>query len=111
MIARGDLYYADLDPTVGHEMQKTRPALVMSNNTINERAAVIVVCPITGAAGKSGRYHIFIPEGTGGLNKDSIIHCGQIRAIDKERLGQRIGSIDSQTMALVEEGIKIVLSL
>ena len=110
-VLRGEIYYADLDPTVGSEMQKIRPAVVVSNDVINENSSVVVVCPITDATGKGGRYHIYLPKGEGGLTKDSIAHCGQVRAIDKIRLKNKLGTLRKDSLDEVNKGLRIVLSV
>ena len=107
-IFRGEVYYADLEPTVGSEMKKTRPCVIVSNDSINFNSSVVIVCPITDAYNKrkTSPIHILIPMGEGGLVKDSVVHCGQIRAIDKSRLNAKpIGGLDDEKMGKITEGI------
>ena len=110
-IKRGEVYRVNLDPTTGSEMKKERPAVIVSADSINSKAAVIVVCPITEASLKSSPIHIEVPKGEGGLYKDSVVHCGQIRAVDKTRLGEKIGTLDALRLAKVSKGIMEALSL
>jgi mRNA interferase MazF len=108
---RGEVYWADLEPTTGSEMQKTRPCVIVSNNVINNNASVIVICPITDAYGKTSPIHILIPETEGGLIKPSIAHCGQVRAIAKERLGGKLGDLSSSAMDSITKGIALALDI
>ena len=110
-IKRGEIYKVNLDPTVGSEMKKTRPALVVSADSINKASSVVIVCPITGSQGKSSPIHVELPAGEAGLTKDSVVHCGQVRSVDAQRLGERLGELDRQTMAKVGKGLRDAMSL
>lgn len=102
---RGSVYRVRFDPTVGHEIRKTRPAVVVSNNHMNELAATVLVMPIT--AGHFSYYHwIELSPPEGGLKKPSSIVTEQIRAIDKRRLRQRLGDVGPETMARIEQAIR-----
>lgn len=101
---RGFVYLVQLDPTFGHEIRKNRPALVVSNNHMNELAATVIVMPIT--TGRFGYYHwvpVVPPEG--GVAKPSSIVTEQMRAVDKRRLGRRLGRLRPATMVTVEQAI------
>ena len=111
MIKRGEIYWVDLEPVRGSEIKKVRPALVISNNLINEHASVIIVCPITDSLGKISPIHIPISKGEANLEKDSIIHCGQLRAIDKERILKFLGRIPENKMNEIEKGLRIAMML
>ena len=104
-IFRGEVYFVDLDSAKGSEMQKNRRCVVVSNNAINFNTSVIIICPITDSTGKHSPIHIPIPDGEGGLTKPSIAHCGQLRAIDKLRLGNKAGELSDTTMNEVTIGI------
>lgn len=94
---RWNIFLANLDPIIGSEQSRTRPVLVISEEDINRILPVVNVLPITSR--KPGRKiypnEIIIPEGIGGLMKESIILCHQIRTLDKIRLAKTIGMIDS----------------
>ena len=102
---RGSVHYIQFDPAVGREIRKTRPAVVISNDHMNELAATILVMPITG-----GEYEYFhwirLKPPEGGLKKVSSIVTEQIRAVDKGRVGRRIGSVLPETMARIEDAIR-----
>jgi mRNA interferase MazF len=84
---RGDIFWANLDPTIGVEIQKTRPVLVVSNNVINQRSRLIIIVPLTTNITRLSPSHLLIPKGEGALSQDSKVLTEQIRAIDKRRLG------------------------
>ena len=110
-IRRGEIYQVNLDPTIGSEMKKSRPAVVVSADSINKASSVVVVCPIIDSFGKSSPIHIEVPEGEGGLTKDSVVHCGQFRSVDIQRLGERLGELDRHIMAKVSKGLRDALGL
>lgn len=93
---RWHIFLANLDPVIGSEQGKTRPVLVISEEEINQILPVVGVLPITSR--KQGRRiypnEVLIPAGTGGLEKESIVLCYQIRTLDKRRLTKEIGKID-----------------
>ncbi|MGH7135272.1 MAG: type II toxin-antitoxin system PemK/MazF family toxin [Pirellulales bacterium] len=99
------MYLVDLDPTIGHELRKTRPAVVVSNNHMNELAETVLVMPIT--AGRYQYYHwISLDPPEGGLSKPSAIVTEQVRAIDKRRLQRRLGKVRPATMEKIEQAIR-----
>lgn len=111
-IKRGEIYYVDLEPVRGSEMKKDRPAVIVSRDAVNRVSAVVIICPITDAYGKTSTMHVPVFDGQGGLKKDSIVHCGQVRAIDKEeRIGNKIGDMPSDIMIKIEAGLKWVMEL
>lgn len=102
---RGAVYRVALDPAIGHELRKTRPAVVVSNNHMNELAETVLVMPIT--AGQHRYYHwipLHPPEG--GVTKPSSIVTEQVRAIDKQRLERRLGMVHAATMEKIEQAIR-----
>lgn len=102
---RGSVYRVSLNPTVGHEIRKSRPAVVVSSDHMNELAATVLIMPIT--TGHFGYYHwIQVSPLEGGLTKPSSIVTEQIRSVDKQPLGRRLGIISNETMAGIEEAIR-----
>jgi mRNA interferase MazF len=111
---RGEIYQANLDPTVDSEQSGNRPVLIVSRDGINLNSPVIVIVPITKY--KQGKklypsHHLVKANKTNGLRLDSIIKCEQIRAIAKSRLNKKFGILTSTDMAQIDEALKIVLSL
>ena len=112
IIERGGIYLAALDPTMGHEISKTRPVLVISNNQNNRFAGTVTVLPITsGSLEKIYPFEVGVIKGRGGLPKASKIKADQIRTLDKMRLIKAIGTLAEDDMALVERAVQIHLDL
>ncbi len=108
----GDIYEVDLDPVVGSETGKHRPALVVSNDINNEFSETVTVLPITGQpAKKQYPFEVLVPKGVAGLTADSRIKANQIRTVDKRRLGSFKGSLPSQYLPELEKALKIHLNL
>jgi mRNA interferase MazF len=106
---KGEVHWVNLDPTEGAEIKKSRPAVIVSNNVLNDSSPVVVICPITDSTGKNSPIHILVRQKEGGLKKESIVHCGQLRTVDKSRLYEKMGNLSAQRMAEIELGIKYVL--
>lgn len=114
-IRRGDIVYLDLEPIKGSETGERRPSLVIQNDVNNEYAPTTIIAVITSRRRlekkKKHPTHVWIDKGKGGLKKDSIIQCEQIRTIDKSRTIKKIGHLDDDFMQKVEEAIGIILSM
>lgn len=107
MPLRGEVWWVRLDPTVGSEIAKTRPCLVLSTNVVNERRRTVVVVPFSTSPTASPP--LLVPIQVGGQTVVAVID--QIRAVAKERLRDRIGEITASDMAAVESGIRRILEL
>ena len=108
----GDIYEVNLDPVVGAETGKLRPALVVSNDINNEFSDTVTVLPITGQpARKLYPFEVLVPKGVAGLITDSRIKANQIRTVDKRRLVTFRGSLPREYLPRVEKGLKIHLNL
>ena len=104
---RGEVYWVSLDPTQGDEIQKTRPALVISNDMGNEHTNIVIVAPIT-----SNRSRVYQAETQAIIDgKKAKIMLQQCRAIDKSRLGKKIDKMPKDVMQDVERALKIVFDL
>ena len=90
------IFLANLDPVVGSEQGRTRPILVISEEEINQILPVVNVLPITSRKPERRIYpnEVLIPANTGGLEKESIVLCYQIRTLDKKRLIKKLGAIE-----------------
>ena len=94
MVSRGDVWLAALDPTVGREIQKTRPCLIISPPEINDHLAVVLVAPMTSGS-KPAPFRVRARfRGT-----DGFILLEQTRALDKHRLIKKLGEIDAVTLS------------
>jgi mRNA interferase MazF len=111
-VRRGELYDVRPDPSVGKEIQKTRPCVIVSADVFNQRSGLAVVCPLTeGIHLSADLIHIAVNKGQGGTTKDSIVLCDQVKAVDQERLMAKRGNIDAATMEKIDKGLRSVLSL
>ena len=108
---RGDLWLVNLDPTLGSEIKKTRPALIISNDINNEYAQTITVIPVSDMGEKSYPFEVALPKDTPGLDKASKAKCQQIRTIDKMRLIQHLGKISEVLMESVDKAVLIHLGI
>lgn len=88
MVKRGEVYWVSLDPTVGTEIKKTRPCLVISPNDLNNKLPRIIVAPITSKGQPLGCRPEINLQG-----KQGKILLDQIRSVDKSRLHKKIGSV------------------
>ena len=95
---QGDLYLVNLDPTLHTEIGKTRPALILSIDEMNDHLPRVLVAPISSSVQRVYLHEVFIPAGTGGLAKDSKIMPDQLRSIDKRRLIKKIGQVDREVL-------------
>ncbi|MEX2191442.1 MAG: type II toxin-antitoxin system PemK/MazF family toxin [Bacteroidota bacterium] len=111
-IQRGEVYEVYPDPSIGREIQKKRPCVVVSDNVFNASSPLAVVVPLTDATGKSPDVlHVEVLRKEGGISKDSIALCDQLKAVDQTRIDQKLGNISLDTMAKITLGIKRVLAL
>ncbi|MEK6932795.1 MAG: type II toxin-antitoxin system PemK/MazF family toxin [Nanoarchaeota archaeon] len=111
-VKRGEIWLVNLDPTVGHEIRKSRPALIIQNDIGNKHSQITIIAPITSQSlEKIYPIEVLLPKKYSGLDKDSKVLFNQIRAIDKERLIKRLGKINQEIIEKVDESIKISLGL
>ena len=109
---RGEIYLVNFDPAIGSEVKKTRPAVILQNNNDNEFSPITIVGALTSQAGtKIYPTEVFVVTGEGGLSLDSIVQLNQIRMIDKQRLRNRLGSLNLETMRKVDRALKISLDI
>lgn len=102
---------ANLDTTIGVEIKKTRPVIVVSNNAINTYSKLVVVVPLTSNISKVSPSHIILKKGIGGLDRDSRVLTEQIRAMDKQRLYKKLGSLSESEFAQVQVALKNTLDI
>ncbi len=109
---RGELYWVNLDPVIGSEIAKTRPALIISNDIGNQYADRVIVAPISSSSlRKIYPFEVLLSPGESGLSKESKILLDQIRTLDKSRLGQQIGVLSAERMEAVNRAIRISLAV
>ena len=109
---RGEVYLVSFDPTVGSEIQKTRPALILQNGIANQHSPITIVGAITSKF-EEPLYptEVLVKAPEGGLSVDSVILLNQIRSIDRRRLVRRLGAIRAPTLERVDRALQISLGI
>lgn len=111
-IRRGDVFFADLSPSVGCEQRGVRPVLIVQNNVGNRFSPTTIIVPITAKDDRNTLpTHVHLSLESSGLHKHSILLVEQVRTIDKKRLRNKVGHIDSVTLKDIDEALKFSLGL
>lgn len=109
---RGEIYIANLDPTLGSEIRKRRPVLIVSCDANNRAATTVTVLPITSNTERVHPFEVLLKKTDSGLPKDSKAQAQQIRTISRERIGgDRAGALSSALMQRVNAAILLHLGL
>jgi mRNA interferase MazF len=95
-IRRGEIWFVKLDPTVGSEIRKTRPCIIVSPAEIHDYLRTAIIAPLT-SKGFAAPYRIPVRHG----GRDGIILLDQIRTIDKSRLTKRVGALAPAALSTV----------
>ncbi|MEE1187261.1 MAG: type II toxin-antitoxin system PemK/MazF family toxin [Acutalibacteraceae bacterium] len=111
-IRRGDIYYADLSPVVGSEQGGVRPVLIVQNDVGNKYSPTVIAAAITSQREKATLpTHIKLNADDSGLAKDSIVLLEQVRTIDKKRLKEKMGTLDTDSMNQINEALSVSFGL
>jgi mRNA interferase MazF len=109
---RGEVYLVSFDPTVGAEIRKTRPALVLQNDVANRWSPITIVAAI------SSRFEeplypteVRVRPPDGGLAAEGVVLLNQIRSVDKRRLVKRLGAVRRETMLGVDLALRVSVGL
>ena len=110
---QGDIWLINLDPTIGAEIKKTRPAIIVNDDMLGKLPLKIIV-PIT-----NWREHYnvapwmieIVPDNRNNLQKNSAADCFQIRSLSNQRFVSKIGEIDQKVLEKIKYGMKLVLSI
>jgi mRNA interferase MazF len=108
-ILRGEIRWADLNPTRGHEQAGLRPVLILSHNIFNERSGTVIAVAITSQSQRAG-FPLTLELKTGDMPKQSWIKISQIRTLSVERIGKLIGRASQEEMAQVIEGLNEIIA-
>ena len=109
---RGEIYLVNFDPTVGAEIQKTRPALIVQNDIANRHSPITIVAAITSQFDEPlYPTEVLIRSPEGGLTVDSVVLLNQVRSVDKRRLVRRLGALPPTTMERVTRALQISLGM
>lgn len=108
---RRDVWTARLDPTVGSEIKKTRPVVIISNDISNQFSPLVSVLPVSDKGTKIYPFEVSVSEESSGLSKPSKIRCQQIRTIDKQRLVKKLGMVGKGLTSEIEDALKLHLGM
>ncbi len=104
---RGEVWWVEFDPSVGSEIHKTRPAVIVSNNAANRNLSRVVVVPVTSNTDRQYPGEAVVTIG----GQSSKAMADQIMAADKSRLKSQLGALSKTDMLAVEDAIKVHLAL
>ena len=109
---RGDVFLVSFDPTLGAEIKKTRPALVLQNDIANRHSPITIVAALTSQFDVPlYPTEVLVRAPEGGLSSDSVVLLNHVRSIDVRRLGRRLGRLQAETMAQVDRALLVSLGL
>jgi mRNA interferase MazF len=109
---RGDIYLVNFDPTLGVEIKKMRPAVIIQNNIGNQYSPITIVAAITSKFSEPPYpTEVVVEPAESGLPLRSAVVLNQIRSVDRQRLGKRLGHAVPTTMDRVDKAIQISLGL
>lgn len=106
-LKRGDIYWVNLDPTVGSEIRKMRPCVLIGATPINKARRTVIVIPLSSSAKPRPPMTVEVEC----LGKKGAAVCDQIRAVDKSRLLDKIGELKRKELSALEDGLRQVLVL
>ncbi len=108
-ILRGDVYWADLNPTIGHEQAGLRPVLIISNNIFNERSGTVIALALTSQPQKAGfplTFELSSPE----LPKRSWVKISQIRTLSTLRIKSKLATVSPVDVEYIIEGLNEIIN-
>lgn len=113
---RGEVRLVDFEPASGSEAAKVRPAVIVSNDAANARAAelgrgVLAAAPLSSNVSRVLPFQVLLDAGTGGLARPSKVQAEQIRAVDVSRIGRVLGWLEPHQMAAVDRALRLHLAL
>ena len=107
-ILRGDVVWAELDPTQGHEQSGRRPVVVPSHDVFNERSGTVIACALTSQAPRAG-FPLTLELTGAKLPKRSWVKISQIRTLSVKRLGKKLGSVSADELEQVIDGLNEIV--
>lgn len=102
---RGDVYWVNLDPVIGSEIGKRRPAVVVQNEAANRSSATVTVIPLSSSITKVHPFQVLVPAGEAGLPQPSKALCEQVRTLSRQRLAERLGSLPEERLDQIREAL------
>ena len=105
MIRRGEVYWIDFRGAVGAEIQKIRPAVVVSSNGHNAHMRTVTIIPFSSRGAPIEHHEVSVPSGVVGDGRPSRLKIHQLRAVDKSRVGRKLGVLPAELMPALEESL------
>ncbi|MEA2693407.1 MAG: mRNA interferase MazF [Acidobacteriota bacterium] len=102
---RGDVFLVNLDPVVGSEVGKTRPAVILQNDLANRSSPTVTVIPISSSVERLFPFQVRLLAGEGGLETESKALCEQVRTLAKERLVRRLGRLSPERLTEIRAAL------
>jgi len=109
-LLRGEIRWADLDPTRGREPARLRPVLILSHDVFNERSGTVIAVALTSQPQRAG-FPLTLELTGPGLPKRSWVKISQIRTLSAERLGKRLAKVSPEELAVVVEGLNELIGV
>jgi mRNA interferase MazF len=103
-ILRGEVRWAQLDPTLGNEQSGHRPVVILSNDVFNQRSGTVIAMALTSQPQRAG-FPLTLALSEPSLPKASWVKISQIRTLSTERIGERLANLEPETMAKILEGL------
>jgi mRNA interferase MazF len=115
-VRRGDVWLVNFDPPVGSEIDKLRPAVVVSNNGANSSVTrtgrgVVTVVPLSSNVTRVLPFQVFLPASRSGLRKDSKAQTEQVRCVSRLRVGRQLGQLPAAQVAQIDSALRVHLGL
>ena len=113
---RGEIRLVDLEPTRGSDADKSRPAVIVSNDGANQaaerlRRGVVTIVPVTSKVDRVYPFQVMLPAAETGLQVDSKAQAEQVRSVAVERIGRRVGVVAPTVMDALDDALRLHLSL
>ncbi len=109
-ILRGEIRWAELDPTRGREQAGMRPVLILSQDVFNERSGTVIAMALTGQPQRAG-FPLTLELRSSALPKQSWVKISQIRTLSVERIGKRLAKVSVEELAVVVEGLNEIIGV
>ena len=107
-VLRGDIVWAELSPTVGHEQAGQRPVVILSHDVFNDRSGTVIAVAVTSQEPRAG-FPLAVEITTVRLPKRSWVKISQIRTLSVERLGRKLGRIAPEELERIIEGLDEII--
>ncbi len=108
-ILRGEIYWANLNPTMGHEQSRRRPVVIISHDVFNNRSGTVIAMALTSQSPRAG-YPLTLHLDSELLPKESWVKISQIRTLSVKRLGSKVGNVSEEELLLLIDGLNELIS-